>query len=155
MEEEESGKVAFTGIWIVRPRGRISRRRRSGQVPRARKDRGRRQRQQQARRRSCSRFLGPFCAQLPDLPTLRVCTYLPTTYPPYYLTPNSVWVCLYRLYPKTQIISTSRWVLFDQRASSSSLFSEVPTSFPDETNCRWSLNNSSRLVHCCLKIPII
>ncbi|OAD54332.1 hypothetical protein WN48_08046 [Eufriesea mexicana] len=35
-------------------------------------------------------FWGPFCSQLPDLPTLRVCTYLPTTYPPYYLTPNSV-----------------------------------------------------------------
>lgn len=43
-------------------------------------------------------FWGPFCSQLPDLPTLRVCTYLPTTYPPYYLTPNSVWVCMYRLY---------------------------------------------------------
>ncbi|KAK1125733.1 hypothetical protein K0M31_005281 [Melipona bicolor] len=24
-------------------------------------------------------FWGPFCSQLPDLPTLRVCTYLPTT----------------------------------------------------------------------------
>lgn len=43
-------------------------------------------------------FWGPFCSQLPDLPTLRVCTYLPTAYPPYYLTPNSVWVCMYRLY---------------------------------------------------------
>lgn len=61
-------------------------------------------------------FWGPFCSQLPDLPTLRVCTYLPTTYPPYYLTPNSVWVCLYRLYPKTRIIPTVRSVLSGRRA---------------------------------------
>lgn len=85
--KKESGKVAFTGIWIVRSRGRISRRRRrrSGQVPRVRKGRGRGQRQQQARRRSCSRFLGPLLlsaagpshATRMHLPTHRLPTLLP------------------------------------------------------------------------------
>ena len=62
-------------------RGRISRR--SGQVPRARKGRGR---GQQARRRSCSRFLGPLqlSAAGPSHATrMHLPTYLPTTYPPY------------------------------------------------------------------------
>lgn len=50
---------------------------------------------------AAARFLGPLqLAQLPDLPTLRVCTYLPTTYLPYYL-PNSfvcVCVCMYLVF---------------------------------------------------------
>lgn len=61
-------------------RGRISRR--SGQVPRARKGRGR---GQQARRRSCSRFLGPLQLSAAG-PSHATRMHLPTYLPPTHLT---------------------------------------------------------------------
>lgn len=95
--KKESGKVAFTGIWIVRvvyPEEEEEVGRSHGWGRAEAEGSGSNRQEEEA----AAAFWGPFCSQLPDLPTLRVCTYLPTTYPPYYLTPNSVWVCMYRLY---------------------------------------------------------